>query len=81
MYFPLVILLPKKINLQLYRLCETLPLQEISRAKPYTNNRVEVAVEQAGVGLVKKPPALGLLEASNELRKRGLFLFQARAVV
>lgn len=49
-------------------------LQEISRKKPITKNRVEESVEQAVVEIAVEEPALGQVRASNELKKRGIFI-------
>src|SRR5688572_2662562 len=47
-------------------------LQEISRRKPITKNRVEEDVEKAVVEIATINPALGQLRASNEFRKQGI---------
>jgi len=49
-------------------------LSKISRRKPVVKNRVEEAVERAVVELAIEQPALGQLRASNELKKRGIFI-------
>jgi hypothetical protein len=55
-----------------------LALQEISRRKPITKNRVEPFIEEAVVAIIAiDQPALGQLRASNELRKKGIFLSAA----
>ena len=51
-----------------------LALQEISRRKPIVANRVEEHVERAVVELAVEQPALGQVRASNELKKRGVFI-------
>ena len=52
-------------------------LQEISRRKPNIKNRIEEVVEQAVIELAIEQPALGQLRASNELRKKGVFISQS----
>lgn len=59
---------------QLYEQGGTSALQEISRAKPNIKNRVEQAVEEAVVALATEQPAFGQLRASNELKKKGVFI-------
>lgn len=49
-------------------------LQEISRRKPILKNRVDPAVEEAVAALAIEQPAYGQLRASNELKKKGLFV-------
>ena len=49
-------------------------LQEVSRRKPILKNRVEPAVEEAVVKMAFDYPAYGQSRASNELRKRGIFI-------
>jgi hypothetical protein len=49
-------------------------LQEISRKKPNPKNRVDPSVEEAVVVLATESPAYGPVRASNELKKRGLFV-------
>jgi len=49
-------------------------LQEISRKKANPKNRVDPAVEEAVVGMATDYPAYGQLRASNELKKRGIFV-------
>ena len=47
---------------------------EKSRRKPNPHNRVDEHVETAVVELAVEQPALGQLRASNELRKREIFV-------
>jgi transposase InsO family protein len=49
-------------------------LQEISRKKPNPKNRVDPAIEEAVVGCATDYPAYGQVRASNELKKRGVFV-------
>jgi len=59
---------------ELYDTGGELALQEVSRSKAIPKNRVEPHIEQAVVQLAVDQPALGQVRASNELRKRGLFI-------
>lgn len=52
-------------------------LQEISRRKPNIKNRIEEQVEEAVMELAIEQPALGQLRASNELKKKGVFISQS----
>ena len=49
-------------------------LFEVSRRKPNLKNRVEEATEQPVVEFATAFPAHGQVRASNELRKRGIFV-------
>jgi transposase InsO family protein len=52
-------------------------LREISRRKPIPKNRVEPEVEEAVVKMAFEYPAYGQSRASNELRKKGIFISAA----
>lgn len=49
-------------------------LQEISRKKPNKKNRVDPRVEEAVCQIAIDFPAFGQLRASNELKKKGIFV-------
>jgi transposase InsO family protein len=59
---------------ELYDTGGELALQEISRKKPVLLNRVEAHIEDAVVKLATDNPSLGQVRASNELKKKGLFI-------
>ena len=52
-------------------------LLEVSRRKPNIKNRIEEAVEKAVLELAIEQPAFGQLRASNELKKKGIFVSQS----
>ncbi|MBO9203277.1 IS481 family transposase [Niastella soli] len=52
-------------------------LQEVSRRKPNLKNRIEVPVEEAVLAMAIDKPAYGQLRASNELKKKGIFISPA----
>jgi transposase InsO family protein len=52
-------------------------LREISRRKPIPKNRVDPQVEEAVVRMALDYPAYGQFRASNELRKKGIFISAA----
>jgi transposase InsO family protein len=62
---------------QLYDTGGEMALQEISRKKPITKNRVDPGIEEAVVKMAFDYPAFGQQRASNELRKQGVFISAA----
>jgi transposase len=49
-------------------------LLEKSRRKPNPKNRIDAAVDQSIIDYAVEQPAHGQVRASNELRKRGIFV-------
>lgn len=49
-------------------------LQEISRKKPIIKNRVSSEIEEEVIAQAIANPALGQLQASNELKQRGILI-------
>lgn len=49
-------------------------LQEVSRKKPNLKNRIAKEVEDAVTSFAIAFPAYGQLRASNELKKKGIFI-------
>ena len=62
---------------ELYDTGGDMALQEISRRKPIPKNRVEPAIEEAVVLIGFEQPAFGQVRASNELKKKGVFISPA----
>jgi transposase len=62
---------------ELYDQGGELALQEVSRRRPNIKNRIEEEIEKAVLELAVEQPALGQLRASNELKKKGIFISQS----
>jgi hypothetical protein len=54
-----------------------LALQEVSRRKPNRKNRIESFIEEAVIVMATEKPAYGQVRASNELKKKGIFISPA----
>lgn len=54
-----------------------LALREVSRKKAIAKNRVDPKIEEAVIDLATEFPAYGQVRASNELKKRGVFISPA----
>ena len=52
-------------------------LLDVSRKKPILKNRVDPEVEKAACEIAIEQPAFGQVRASNELRKKGIFISPA----
>jgi transposase InsO family protein len=62
---------------ELYEEGGELALQEVSRRKPNRKNRIESSIEEAVVAMATEKPAYGQVRASNELKKKGIFISPA----
>ena len=59
---------------ELYDQGGELALKEISRRKPIIKNRIESHIEEAIKEFAFEYPAYGQVRASNELKKKGIFV-------
>ena len=62
---------------ELYEKGGEMALQEVSRRKPNVKNRIEEAVEEQVKQIAFEYPAYGQQRASNELKKKGVFISPA----
>lgn len=62
---------------ELYDQGGELALRELSKRKPNVKNRIELEVEEKVVQFAFDYPAFGQLRASNELKKKGIFISPA----
>ena len=62
---------------ELYETGGELALAEISRRKPLIKNRIEMAIEEEVKQIAIDFPAYGQVRASNELKKKGIFISPA----
>lgn len=62
---------------ELYDQGGELALQEVSRRKPNFKNRIEEAIEEQAKQIAFEFPAFGQVRASNELKKKGVFISPA----
>lgn len=62
---------------ELYDQGGELALQEVSRRKPNFKNRIEEAIEEQAKQIAFDFPAFGQVRASNELKKKGIFISPA----